>query len=83
MGNTIGGFFVFIAIIGVLCFALGFMALLNMDLPTDSPMVVDKFPNNLFAFFKCEVDCIKNIMGISLAVIVLGGAIGGFILKNS
>lgn len=79
MGTAIGSFFVFIAIIGVLCFVLGFMALLNMDLP----MVVDKFPNNLFAFFECEVGCIKNIMGISVAVTVLGGAIGGFILKNS
>lgn len=83
MGNAIGGFFVFIAIIGVLCFVLGFMALFNMDLPADSPVIVIKFPNTLFAFFECDVDCIKNVMGISLAVAVLGGAIGGFILKNS
>ncbi|MCJ7655100.1 MAG: hypothetical protein MUO97_07365 [Dehalococcoidia bacterium] len=79
IGKIIGGIFAVIAFIGLLVFLLGFIALFNMD----AHMTNFEFANDIFNFFNCGKDCIGNVMGYSLVVLVLSGAIGGLFLKNS
>jgi hypothetical protein len=79
IGTIIGGIFIAIAIIGVLVFVLGFVALFNID----AHYSYLKFANDFFDRFSCGKDCIGNTMGYSLVVLVLSGTIGGLFLKNS